>query len=65
MDELTRAAEEGWVAPGDVIVTVAAIPLGLGKVTNTIRFHRARAEGGERALAERGVKGFRSWHMCQ
>lgn len=32
----------GWVTPGDVIVTVAAIPLGLGKETNTIRFHRVR-----------------------
>jgi pyruvate kinase len=29
--------------PGDVIVTVAAIPLGTGKETNTIRFHRVRA----------------------
>lgn len=38
--------EAGWVVPGDVIVTVAAIPLGLGKETNTIRFHRVREPGG-------------------
>jgi pyruvate kinase len=34
-----------WARPGDVVVTVAAIPLGSGKETNTIRFHRVRAEG--------------------
>jgi pyruvate kinase len=35
--------ETNHAAPGDVIVTVAAIPLGTGKETNTIRFHRVRA----------------------
>jgi hypothetical protein len=34
--------EKGWAAAGDVIVSVAAIPLGRGKETNTIRFHRVR-----------------------
>jgi len=35
--------EQGWVEVGDVIVMVAAIPLGAGRETNTIRFHRVRA----------------------
>lgn len=32
----------GWVRPGDTIVVVAAVPLGEGKETNTIRFHQVR-----------------------
>jgi pyruvate kinase len=35
----------GWAKEGDVIVTVAALPLGVGKETNTIRFHRVRSPG--------------------
>ncbi|HEU5073957.1 MAG TPA: pyruvate kinase, partial [Polyangiaceae bacterium] len=34
--------ERGWAKGGDVIVMVAAIPLGEGRETNTIRFHRVR-----------------------
>ena len=34
--------EHGWAKGGDVIVMVAAIPLGEGRETNTIRFHRVR-----------------------
>lgn len=46
--------EKGWVSPGDVIVTVAAIPLGRGKETNTIRFHRVReAKAGKTLWPER------------
>jgi pyruvate kinase len=37
--------EAGWANPGDVVVMVAAIPLGAGKETNTIRFHRVRPPG--------------------
>jgi len=32
----------GWAAPSDVVVTVGAVPLGTGRETNTIRFHRVR-----------------------
>ena len=35
--------EKRWAALGDVVVMVAAIPLGAGRETNTIRFHRVRA----------------------
>jgi pyruvate kinase len=34
--------DAGWAAPSDVIVTVGAVPLGTGRETNTIRFHRVR-----------------------
>ncbi|MCW5830095.1 MAG: pyruvate kinase [Deltaproteobacteria bacterium] len=34
--------QDGWAAPGDTVVVVAAIPLGEGKETNTIRFHKVR-----------------------
>ena len=37
--------ESGWAKEGDVVVVVAAVPLGLGKETNTIRFHRVRKAG--------------------
>ncbi|MBM4361814.1 MAG: pyruvate kinase, partial [Deltaproteobacteria bacterium] len=37
--------ESGWASPGDVIVTVAAVPLGEGRDVNTIRFHRVRTAG--------------------
>ncbi len=37
---LTR---EGWARPGDTVVVVAAVPLGEGKETNSIRFHKVRA----------------------
>ncbi len=33
----------GWARAGEVVVMVAAIPLGAGRETNTIRFHRVRA----------------------
>jgi hypothetical protein len=33
---------QGWAKPGEPIVVAAAIPLGTGKETNTIRFHRVR-----------------------
>ncbi len=46
-EQLTHAdaflLEAGWVKAGDVVVTVAAVPLGAGRETNTIRFHRVRA----------------------
>jgi pyruvate kinase len=48
-DQLTIAdrflVESGWAKPGDVIVSASAIPLGMRKETNTIRFHRVRSEG--------------------
>jgi pyruvate kinase len=34
---------EGHAVPGDVVVVVAAVPLGAGKETNTIRFHRVQS----------------------
>jgi pyruvate kinase len=37
--------EAGWAKEGDVIVVVAAFPLGTRRETNTIRFHRVRAPG--------------------
>jgi pyruvate kinase len=37
--------EVGYAKAGDVVVTVAAVPLGAGKETNTIRFHRVRGPG--------------------
>jgi pyruvate kinase len=37
--------ESGWAKPGDVIVSASAVPLGMHKETNMIRFHRVRAEG--------------------
>lgn len=44
---LTRV---GWVEPGDPVVVVAAIPLGTGKETNTVRFHRVRDADGKSVL---------------
>jgi pyruvate kinase len=37
--------EHGYASVGDVVVTVGAFPLGAGKETNTIRFHRVRGPG--------------------
>ncbi|HVW26623.1 MAG TPA: pyruvate kinase [Polyangiaceae bacterium] len=37
--------DAGWAKEGDVVVMVAAIPLGSRKETNTIRFHRVRKAG--------------------
>ena len=34
--------EHKLAAPGDTVVVAAAIPLGTGKETNTVRFHRVR-----------------------
>ncbi len=34
--------EHGWAAAGETVVVVAALPLGEGKETNSIRFHRVR-----------------------
>ncbi len=34
--------QSGWAKQGDPIVVAAAMPLGTGKETNTIRFHRVR-----------------------
>jgi pyruvate kinase len=34
--------DAGWAKPGDVVVTVGAVPLGSGTETNTIRFHCVR-----------------------
>jgi pyruvate kinase len=31
-----------WAVPGDAVIVTAAIPLGEGKETNTVRFHRVR-----------------------
>ncbi|MDH5671468.1 MAG: pyruvate kinase [Myxococcales bacterium] len=33
----------GWASAGDTVIVAAAMPLGEGKETNTIRFHRVRA----------------------
>jgi pyruvate kinase len=38
--------DTGWARSGDVVVVVSAIPLGTGKETNTIRFHRVRLPDG-------------------
>ncbi len=35
---------EQWASPGDVVVIVAAVPLGEGRQTNTIRLHHVRDE---------------------
>ncbi|MDD9968360.1 MAG: pyruvate kinase [Myxococcales bacterium] len=35
--------QKGFAEVGDTLVVVAAVPLGMGKETNTIRFHRVRA----------------------
>jgi len=37
--------ESGWAKAGDTIVSASAVPLGTGKETNMIRFHRVRAPG--------------------
>ncbi len=37
-----RLLQEGWAKPGDTVVIAGAIPLGEGKETNSIRFHRVR-----------------------
>jgi pyruvate kinase len=37
--------ESGIAGPGDVVVIVAAMPLGEGRETNTIRFHHVRPVG--------------------
>ncbi|HEX3597740.1 MAG TPA: pyruvate kinase [Polyangiaceae bacterium] len=37
--------QAGWAKEGEVIVMAAAVPLGAGKETNTIRFHRIRKAG--------------------
>jgi len=39
-DHYLKSAD--WAQAGDTVVVVAAIPLGEGKETNTIRFHRVR-----------------------
>jgi hypothetical protein len=39
------SSKRAWAKEGDVIVIVAAMPLGAGKETNTIRFHRVRPPG--------------------
>jgi pyruvate kinase len=35
----------GWAKPDEPVVVIAAIPLGMGKETNTIRLHRVRDVG--------------------
>lgn len=50
VEEQLLAADRALLAmqqaePGDVIVMAAAIPLGAGRETNTIRFHRVRETG--------------------
>jgi pyruvate kinase len=35
----------GWAKPDEPVVVIAAIPLGMGKETNTIRLHRVRDIG--------------------
>lgn len=42
--------DAGWSTPGSVVVTVAAIPLGMGKDPNTIRFHRVRPTGAAKTI---------------
>ncbi|MCR9141977.1 MAG: pyruvate kinase [bacterium] len=48
MDEQIAAADQyllqhEWAQPGDTVVVVAAQPLGEGRETNSIRFHKVRA----------------------
>jgi pyruvate kinase len=43
--------QSGWAAAGETVVVAAALPLGLGKDTNTVRFHRVRPEGSPRSIA--------------
>jgi pyruvate kinase len=48
VEEQIRAADNyllkrGWAQPGQITVVVAALPLGEGRETNTIRLHRVRA----------------------
>jgi pyruvate kinase len=42
--------DAGWSREGEVVVTVAAIPLGAGKDPNTIRFHRVRGAGAAKTV---------------
>jgi len=35
----------GWAKPGDTVIVASAMPLGSGKETNSIRFHRVRDLG--------------------
>ena len=47
MEEQLLAADRfllqnGWAKPGEPVVVIAAIPLAMGKETNTIRLHRVR-----------------------
>lgn len=49
MEEQIRLADarliaEKWAVPGDTVVIAGAIPLGEGKETNSIRFHRVRPQ---------------------
>ena len=37
--------QNGWAKPGEPVVVAAAIPLGSGKETNSLRFHRVRDVG--------------------
>jgi pyruvate kinase len=39
----------GWANAGDTVVVAAALPLGTGKDTNTVRFHRVRVAGSPRS----------------
>jgi pyruvate kinase len=41
-DTYLRSA--GWASPGEVVVVVSAVPLGMRKETNNIRFHRVRVQ---------------------
>jgi len=34
--------KNGWAVPGETVIVTAAVPLGEGKETNTVRFHRVR-----------------------
>ena len=40
----------GWAAAGEIVVVAAALPLGMGKDTNTVRFHRVRKQDSPRSV---------------
>jgi pyruvate kinase len=42
--------QAGWATAGETVVVAAALPLGTGKDTNTIRFHRVRTAGTPRSV---------------
>ena len=42
--------QSGWASAGEIVVVAAALPLGMGKDTNTVRFHRVRRSDSPRSV---------------